>query len=159
VTLQTPLTLEQARQRFAELLAPSADPPDRLQQARQWLTARGTEAVPNETAAAPRLPELIRHAAAAPASPARRIFAVLVLDALAVPGLLLAGSSRTRLERDVCTLMEQALPHVLARSGYPFGDDLDTRHRHLVARASAIDESLRPLEPSIPTWLSGRIEN
>jgi len=150
------VTLEQARQEFADVLAADANAPDRLQAARRWLCTRGAAVLQVEPAAAPRLPELIRRAASAPAGPARRIFAVLILDALAVPGLLVAERSQTRLERDVCALLEQALPHVLARSGYPFGGDLDARRRHLISLAAAIDDYLRPLEPSIPTWLSGR---
>jgi hypothetical protein len=151
------MTLEQARRDFAALLA-ARDVPDWMKAAGRFLGVRGAEALRIDPAAAPALPELIRRATSAPASPAQRNFAVLVLDALAVPGLLLAGSSPTRLERDVCALLEQALPHALARSGYPFGGDLDARRRHLTALAPAIDDYLRPLEPSIPTWLSGRME-
>ena len=161
--------MEAARREFATVLAACADGPDRLAPARRWLAARGAEAVPGAAAgssgaaavpggvaASIGLPELIRRAASAPAGPARRTFAVLILDALAVPGLLVADRSPTRLERNVCTLLEQALPHALARSGYPFGGDLDSRRRHLVLLAASIDDYLRPLEPSIPTWLSGR---
>lgn len=140
------------------MLAAGADAPERLNMARRWLAARGAEAVQSDAASAPGLPDLIRRAASAPASPARRIFAVLVMDALAVPGLLVADASRTRLERDVCALLEHVLPHALARSGYPFGADLDARRRHVGALAASIEEYLRPLEPSIPTWLSGRTE-
>jgi hypothetical protein len=152
-------TLVQARRDFAAVLAASAGAQERLSAARHWLIARGAEAVQIDAGAAPGLTELIRRAASAPAGPERRVFAVLILDALAAPGLLLADGSRTRLERDVCTLLEQALPHALVRSGYPFGSDLDARWRHLVPLASVIDDYLRPLEPSIPTWLSGRTQN
>ena len=140
------------------MLCASADAPAGLSAIRQWLLARGAAAVPAGAAHSAGLPEQIRRVASAPASAARRIFAVLVLDALAVPGLLHAERSRARLERDVCALLEAALPHALARAQYPFGGDIDARRRHLAVLAASIDEYLQPLEPSIPTWLSTRTE-
>jgi len=150
------VSLEQARQEFASMLSACAAAPEGFRVLRAWLAVRGAEALRIDPAASPGLPELIRRAAAAPASPARRIFAVLVLDAQSVPGLLTAGSPRARLERDICALLETALPHALARAGYPFGGDLDARRRHIAALADSIGDYLQPLEPSIPTWLSGR---
>ncbi len=92
----------------------------------------------------------------APAGPARRVFAVLLVDALAVPGLLSVRSSQARLDRNIRALLERALPDVLLRARYPFGGDVDAKRRALIALHASIDEHLRPLEPSIPTWLSGR---
>ncbi|HUB10893.1 MAG TPA: hypothetical protein VMB34_02970 [Acetobacteraceae bacterium] len=152
------MELEQARQEQAALLATASGAPgapDRLRAVRQWLVARGAEALRIDPVAAPGLPELIRRAASAPASAARRTFAVLLLDAHAVPGLLSSPASQARIERALCALLETALPHALRRAGYPFGRDLDARRRCLATLAASIDEHMRPLEPSIPLWLSG----
>ncbi len=155
------MDLDQARLELAGILGldcKAPPTPERLNAARQWLIARGTEALRIEPATAPALADVIRDATSAPASPPRQSFAVLIVAALPVPGLLSSRTSRARLERDVCALIETALPHVLLRAGYPFGAELDVRQRHLVMLAASIDEYLRPLEPSIPTWLSGRTQ-
>ena len=153
------MDLDQARRDLAGILGPDSNAPpdpDRLKAAREWLNARGGDALQIKPSTPPDLVDLIRQAASAPATPSRRTFAVLVVQALAVPGLLSGRTSQARTQRDVCRLVEIALPHVLLRAGYPFGADLDVRQRHLVMLAASIDEHLRPLEPSIPTWLSSR---
>ena len=76
----------------------------------------------------------------------------------AVPGLLSVRSSQARLDRAIRALLESALPDVLLRAGYPFGGDLDARREALARLHASIDEHLRPPEPSIPTWLSGRAD-
>jgi hypothetical protein len=83
---------------------------------------------------------------------------VLLVDALAVPGLLSARSSQARLDRAVRALVENALPDVLLRAGYPFAGDVDARRRSLSRLQATIEDHLQPLEPSNPTWLSGRTE-
>lgn len=128
---------------------------DQLAAVRSWLSARAADALGDQRPAAPGLADLVGLVAAAPVSPARRTFAILILDALAVPGLVPEHGPRARLERDVCSLAERALPHILYRAGYPFGADVEVRRRHLMALAASLDEYLQPPEPSIPTWLSG----
>ena len=137
------MDLDQARLELAGILGldcKAPPTPERLNAARQWLIARGTEALRIEPATAPALADVIRDATSAPASPPRQSFAVLIVAALPVPGLLSSRTSRARLERDVCALIETALPHVLLRAGYPFGAELDVRQRHLVMLAASIDE-------------------
>jgi len=131
---------------------------DRVRTARQVLVASGAAALNIDPACAPGLADLVERVARAAASPARRVFAVLLVDALAAPGLLSVRSSQARLERDIRALVESALPDVLLRAGYPSAGDIDAKRRFLARLHASIDEHLRPLEPSIPTWLSGRAE-
>jgi len=147
--------LTQARLDLAQAVeAASAAPssPDRFRAARQLLVRSRAEALQIEPAATPGLADIVGRAACAAASPARRAFAVLIVDSLAVPGLLSVRSFQARLDRDICALLESALPDVLRRSGYPFAGDLDAKRRSLARLAGSIDDHLRPLEPSIPTW-------
>jgi hypothetical protein len=131
---------------------------NRLGPVRQWLVTCGATALGLDPAATPDIAALVEHAARAPASPARRAFAVLLVDALGVPGLLAVRSSQARLGRATQALLESALPDVLLRAGYPFGADLEARRKALARLPTSIDEHLRPPEPSIPTWLSGRVD-
>lgn len=102
------------------------------------------------------LPELIRRAAAAGASPKRRDFAVLLVHALAVPGLVFGSRTRnTELERDICRLTETAIASVLLRAGYPFRAGTYEKMRFLARLHTSIDDHLRPFEPTFPPWLNG----
>jgi hypothetical protein len=147
----------QARQEFARLLAAAGQAPgdERLRAARLWLAARGAAALPPDTAASPSLAVLLRQVATAPPNPARRIFAVLVVDALASPGLLAGTAPAARLDRAVCSLLEAALADVLRRARYPFDGDFDARRRALAALPANLDECLQPWEPTFPPWLNG----
>ncbi len=129
---------------------------DRFRAAKQVLVTHGAAALGIDPATAPELAELVERAVRAPAGPARRIFAVLLVDALGVPDLLSVRSSRARLDRDIRALVESALPDVLLRSGYPFAGDPDEKRRAVARLHASIDEHLQPPEPSIPVWLSGR---
>lgn len=155
------MDLTQARLDLARLLRTASTAPhaaDRFRTARQFLVTIGAEALCKDGAAAPGLADLIGRAASAPPGPGRRTFAVLIVEALAVPGLLAARSSQARLDRDIRALVESALPDVLLRAGYPFDGDLDAKRRSLARLHMSIDEHLKPFEPSIPTWLSGRAQ-
>ncbi|HTB43985.1 MAG TPA: hypothetical protein VK741_10200 [Acetobacteraceae bacterium] len=153
----TQARLDLARALEAASAAPNAA--DRFRAARQVLISHGA-AVPHiGPAVTAGLLDLVERAAHAPASPARRVFAVLLVDALAVPGLLSVRSSQARLDRGIRTLVENALPDVLLRAGYPFGGDADAKRRLLSRLHATIEDHMRPLEPSIPTWLSGRTEH
>ncbi|HEY3846771.1 MAG TPA: hypothetical protein VGL95_06630 [Acetobacteraceae bacterium] len=150
--------LTQARLDLARAMeATSATPhaPDRFRVARQLLITRGAEALHINPVAAPGIADIFGRAASAAASPARRAFAVLIVVALAEPGLLSVRSSQARLDRDVHALLESALPDVLRRSGYPFAGDFDAKRQSLARLHASIDEYLRPLEPTFPAWLSG----
>jgi hypothetical protein len=152
------MDLTQARQDLACAVAAAAAEPhaaDRFRAGRQMLISRGAAALHIDPTATTGLLDLVERAALAPACPERRIFAVLLVDALAVPGLLSVRSSQARLDRGIRTLVENALPDVLLRAGYPFGGDVDAKRRSLAKLHATIEEHMRPLEPSIPTWLSG----
>lgn len=152
------MDLAQARQDLARAVAAAAAAPhaaERFRAARQWLVRTGAEALRIDPATASGLADIVGHAAGAAPGPERRAFAVLLVDALAVPGLLSVRSSHARLDRDICTLLESALPDVLRRSGYPFAGDVDAKRRSLARLAASIDDYLRPLEPTFPAWLSG----
>jgi hypothetical protein len=94
----------------------------------------------------PSIAEVIRLAAGAPRS-ARRDCAVLVVHALAVPGVVPPASGA-----DVCTLAETALRGALLRCGYPFGGPVEERMRVLRRLHANIAELLQPLEPTFPNW-------
>jgi hypothetical protein len=153
------MDLKQARLDLARALEAGTAAPhagDRFRAARQLLVTTGAAALDIDPATAPGLADIVERAACAKASPVRRVFAVLLADALAVPGLLSVRSSQVRLDRGVRAFLEIALPDVLLRAGYPFAGDVDAKRRFLARLHASIDEHLRPLEPTIPTWLSGR---
>ena len=122
-------------------------PEARLRLARRILISRGLEAVKIEPPANPTLDTVIRAAASALQTPARRTFAVLMVHALAVRGLVPTGAAS-----DVRILIESALPHVLLRSGYPFGGTAYEKHQALDRLHTKIDELLEPLQPTFPNW-------
>lgn len=157
------MDLTQARQEFARSLEAAPDAADPLGAARRLLLARGAAALELDPTTVPGLADIVDQMARAPASPARRVFAVLLMDALAVPHLLSARSShalparssQARLDRAIHALLESALPDVLRRGGYPFSGDLDAKRRSLTKLSASIDDYLRPPEPTFPAWLSG----
>jgi hypothetical protein len=149
------MDLEQARVDLAHALEVGAPAGERFRAARRLLISRGAEALQIDPAALPGLGVVLGRAARAPATLNRRAFAVLVVHALAVDGLLSVGSSQVRLDRDICAFLESALPDVLRRSGYPFAGDIDAKRRSLGRLHGSIDEWLAPLEPTFPGWLSG----
>jgi hypothetical protein len=113
---------------------------------------RGAECLGLERAAVGGLGGVLDRLARAVATPPRRAFAVLLVQGLAVEGLVADGPAQAR---DVCTLLESALPEVLRRSGYPFSGDADARRHFLAHLHETIDDCLRPLEPTFPRWLNG----
>jgi hypothetical protein len=134
------MNLDEALRDLAEALAAG----DRTR-ARSLLVARCV-AVLGLGARQPSVAEVIRLGAGAP-PPARRACAVLVVHALAVPGVVPPASGA-----DVCTLMESALRSVLLRGGYPFGGPLEERMRVLRRLHTNIRELMQPLEPTFPNW-------
>jgi len=98
------------------------------------------------------LDEIVRAATPLPPSEARRDFAVLLVHALAVEGLLPA---RGEAERAIHAFLERALLNPLRRAGYPFDGTPYDKRRALAGLHATIDEHLRPPEPSIPRWLHG----
>jgi hypothetical protein len=125
----------------------AATPEVRLRSARRILISRGIEALTSVLPPNPTLDTVIRAAAMAPQTPARRTFAVLIVHALAVRGLVPAGSAS-----DVCALVESALLHVLLRSAYPFGGTAYEKRQVLDRLHTKLEELLEPLQPTFPNW-------
>ena len=100
----------------------------------------------------PSFDEILRIAAKAPPTEARRAFAVLLVHAIGVPGLLPARGETARL---IQSFLERALLNPLRRAGYPFDGARYDKRQALEALHTTIDEHLRPLEPSIPRWIHG----
>ena len=151
------MNLEQAlydlRQASDERTEPNAA--SRIRAGRQVLIVRGYEAFGIKHSASLSLHDLITIAVNAPSTAARRTFAVLLVHALAVEGLVASKSHRGQLDRDLCAFVESALPTVLQRSGYPFGSETYERRRSLERLHTMIDELLLPLEPTFPPRIQG----
>jgi hypothetical protein len=118
-----------------------------LRLAQNVLIKRGVEALRVELPANPTLATVIRAAAIESQTTARRAFAVLVVHALAVRGLVSSGPTA-----DVCTFIERALPDVLLRFEYPFGGSTYEKYHVLGRLHVKIDELLVPFEPTFPNW-------
>jgi len=149
---------EQARQELSQAVeADRLAPPGRRHQAARALLARyGVQALRLNAGAGVTLPELIHTAAAAPATPERRAFVILLVQALGIAGLVRPdGSRRRELDRDICRLAETAIASVLLRAGYPFHAAIYDKLRFLERLHATMDEHLRPFEPTFPPWLHG----
>jgi hypothetical protein len=120
--------------------------------ARAVLIQRGIEALGTAQTANISLDELIRLVTEAPPSRPRRDFAVLLVHALAIDGPLPA---RGESERIIRSFLERALLNPLRRAGYPFDGTPYDKRQALARLHTAIDEHLRPLEPTMPRWLQG----
>lgn len=151
------MNLEQALHDLRRALDQTAEPnaEARIRSARLLLIARGAEALGSEHPTSLSLHDLIAIAVNAPARQARRAFAVLLVHALGVDGLVASKSNRGRFDRDVCAFVESALPTVLQRSGYPFGGEVYEKRRSLERLNTMIDELLKPLEPTFPPNVHG----
>jgi hypothetical protein len=127
----------------------------RIRAARQLLVARGVEVLGIDHSTNVSLSDVIRMAVEAPQTPARRAYAVLLVHALGVDGLVVVKSSRGQFDRDICSFLETALPTVLQRSGYNFSDETYEKRRLLERLHAAIDELMKPLEPTFPPNVRG----
>jgi hypothetical protein len=139
----------------AELIgAPGSELPEgqRMRAARERLIKHGLEAFEIAPSPGIALHEIIRVAIGAPPNEARRKFAVILVCALGIGGLLpMRGES----ERLIRSFLEQALLNPLRRAGYPFAGSAYDKRQALAGLHAMIDEHLRPPEPSIPRWLHG----
>jgi hypothetical protein len=138
----------------AELLRAlaAAAPEQRVRAARDLLIKRGIETLQVPARPGITFDAIVRIAIGSPPTEARREFAVLLVYALGIEGLL---PTRGEPERHVRSFLEQALLNPLRRAGYPFdGSPYDKRHV-LTGLHATIDEHLQPLEASIPRWLHG----
>jgi hypothetical protein len=103
--------LHDLRQALDEHSAQNAE--SRLRAGRQVLVVRGCEAFGIERSARLSLHDLLTIAVNAPLTIGRRAFAVLLVHALAVEGLVTSKSHRGQLDRSICAFVESALPTVL----------------------------------------------
>jgi hypothetical protein len=122
----------------------------RMRAARQVVLDRCVSALGVELPAQPSIAAMLRLAVEARDRPARRDCAVLVVHALAVPGLVPAACAG-----DVRKLVEVALRDVLLRCAYPFGGSIDEKARVLERLHATIGELMQPLEPTFPGWIQG----
>jgi len=98
------------------------------------------------------LDDVLRIGAEAESTRDRRDFAVLLVHAIGMDGLLPA---RGESERRLHSFLERALLNPLRRAGYPFDGTPYDKRRSLSLLHATIDEHLRPLEPTIPRWIHG----
>ena len=124
----------------------------RIRAARELLINRGLALLQIAPRQGIALDEIVRTAIGAPQTEARREFAVLLVYALGIEGLL---PTRGEAERNIWSFLEQALLNPLRRAGYPFDGSPYDKRQVLAGLHSTIDEYLRPPEPSIPLWLHG----
>jgi hypothetical protein len=142
------MDLETARSALAgEIKAAQADPNSSAGffGARRVVTAAGIEALQIQYSNGLSLGDVLLHAVSAPRTPDRRSFAVLVIDALAVDGLIPSTSERADIDRNVCALAEGALPEVLDRFKYPFKSQSYEKRRALEGLHASVVELLSPV--------------
>jgi hypothetical protein len=134
----------------------AARPDDRtglgFRAARQVLIDHGADALSLPRASGRSLDDIIGFAAAAALTPASRDFAVLLVHAIAVDGLMPGRGEAERLTR---LFLERALLNPLRRAGYPFDGSPYDKRQALARLHATIDEHLSPPEPSIPRWIHG----
>jgi hypothetical protein len=138
------MDLQDARRDLAQALSGRAGQTvkHRIRAARQVLVLRGEKALGYEGPSGNTLHDIIQLAASAPSSLARCTFAVLLIDALAVDGLVESKAPRSQLHHDICEFIEAALPDVLRRCGYPFAGPVNERQRFLKQLHTVIDQRM-----------------
>ncbi|HEX3993041.1 MAG TPA: hypothetical protein VHX39_17860 [Acetobacteraceae bacterium] len=135
----------------------SAPPEQRVRNTRDLLRKRGTEAFqipPGQIPPGPgiALDEILRIAIGKSPTDARREFAVMLVYAIGIEGVL---PMRGETERLIRSFLEQALLNPLRRAGYPFDGTAYDKRQALAGLHATIEEHLRPLEPTMPRWLHG----
>jgi hypothetical protein len=143
---------EAIRAELIGVLGAGAPVEQRVRAARELLISRGMEALQIPPHPGIALEEIIRFAIAAPPTEPRREFAVLLIHALGIGGVL---PTRGETERLLQSFLERALLNPLRRAGYPFHGTAYEKRQALAGLHATIDEHLHPLEPSIPRWLHG----
>jgi hypothetical protein len=142
------MDLQAARSALAsEIEAAHADPNlnTRFVGARRVVTAVGIEALQIQYSNGLSLGDVLLHAVSTPRMPNRRSFAVLVIDALAVDGLIPSTSERPDIDRNICALAESTLPELLDRFKYPFKSQSYEKRRALEGLHARVVELLSPV--------------
>lgn len=140
------MDIEQARRELADALAAEGGREVRLRTARQVLIRTCTAVLGVPPGAIASLADVRRAATAVP-RPAKRACAVLIVHALAVPGLVPVAA-----QAELRALIEDALRGALLRCSYPFDGTADAQMQVLQRLHVSIDELLQPLEPTFPNW-------
>jgi hypothetical protein len=148
------MDIRSARHDLAKALiaAPDSGNTVRFRAAREILIEHGAAAVALSPAIGRSLEDIVALASRAPVTPPLRVFAVLLVTALATDGLL---PSRGEAENRLRLLLERVLLNPLRRAGYPFDGTNYEKRQALTRLHKTIDEHLRPPEPSIPRWIHG----
>jgi hypothetical protein len=146
------MDIEAIRAQLSGTLGLAAPADQRVRIARDWLIKHGIETLQIPPRPGIALDEIFRVAIGAPATEARREFAVFLVLALGMDGLL---PIRGETERLIQSFLELALLNPLRRAGYPFNGTAYDKRQALAGLHTSIDEHLRPLEPSIPRWMHG----
>jgi hypothetical protein len=120
--------------------------------AKAMLVERGVEALSIPPSHALSLGDIVKTATKAAPTDARRDFAVLLVHALGVDGLLPAHGET---ERAIHAFLESALLNPLRRAGYPLAGTRYEKRQMLARLHATISEHLRPFEPTIPGWIHG----
>lgn len=144
------MDIDAARAALLAALTSTASGEPNFRDARAVLIERGIEALRIPTRPGLTLDEIIRTADQAPATDARRAFAVLLVYSLGVPGLLPA---RGPTAAAVQSFLERVLLNPLRRAGYPFEGTSYEKRQALGRLHLTINEHLQPLQPSIPHWI------
>lgn len=124
----------------------------RFRGAHRVLSDHGAAALSLPRVSGRSLDDILGLAAEAAPTRALRNFAVLLVHAIGVEGLMPARGEAERLTR---SFLERVLINPLRRASYPFDGSQYDKHRALARLHTTIDEHLRPLEPSIPRWIHG----
>jgi hypothetical protein len=146
------MDIEAARAELTGALDGTAHGELRFRAAREVLINRGIEALEILPRPGISLDEIVRVGAGVPPTDARRAFAVLLVHAIGIEGLL---PTRGETEGHIRSFLERALLNPLRRAGYPFDGAPYDKRRALAGLHATIDEHLRPLEPTIPRWIHG----
>ena len=146
---EVPVDLEAVRSALAqEIEAAHSDTnvKARLSGAPRVIIAAGVEALQIEHSNGLSIGDVLLHAVGAPRTPDRRNFAVLVIEALAVDGLIPSTSERADVDRSICSLAESAVPEVLSRFKYPFKGQSYEKRSALEGLHASLVELLSPTQ-------------
>ncbi len=146
------MDIDAARDALLAALTSAASGAPNFRDARVILIERGIDALRIPPHPGLTLDAVIKAADQAPATEARRAFAVLLVHAIGVAGLLPA---RGPTAAAVQSFLERALLNPLRRAGYPFEGSPYEKRQALMRLHLTIDEHLQPLQPSIPRWIHG----
>jgi len=144
------MNVEDAVRDLTKALCAGSAPQARLRAARRVLASRMAALLDQGEPAPLSVPDAIRLALHAPSRPAQRACAVLLVHALATPGLVPPAAAA-----DTCALVEGALRDALSRSGYPFAGATEARIAVLERLHLRLGELLEPLQPTFPNWIQG----